>query len=432
MTSRHTTGLLSLRDHNETRAASPISDVLYRVAFGAIGWPWLLKSLWGGTQRSKYELMNRVSLGAGALPNLGSWKADTGFLHRIVDAVEELQPRVVVELGAGASTLVCAKAMQQNGQGKLFSFDQHADFVAATGEWLASEGVEAQIRCAPLTATIEGWPGRWYELDHLPDQIDLIIIDGPPWAVHPFVRGAAEILFKRLAPGGIILLDDAARPGERVVAKRWRRKWPEINFERENESSKGTLVGRKADGSNTLASSRPRFANDNARTIRWRRVAGLAALFASGWFANEWLGDFSTRASAASFVNEAQEAYSASQVRWEMTSQTEIIELNRREILDVTGINLPALPSGWTVLDAQLYPSDLGNSVMVSVKTPSGETISLFAAQAETTFGALPMMEADNGVAVAYWKEGQSAIGLVGELDSSRLLELAAVLSRDT
>lgn len=429
MTSRYTTGLLSLRDRDESRPDTAMSDVLYRVAFGAIGWPWLLYSLWGGTKRSKRALMDRVSLDPGALPNLGSWKADTGFLHRIVDAVEELQPRVVVELGAGASTLVCAKAMQKNGQGKLFSFDQHADFVTATGEWLAGEGVEAHIRCAPLTASIEGWPGRWYELGNVPEQIDLIIIDGPPWAVHPFVRGAAEVLFERLAPGGIILLDDAARPGERIVAHRWRSNWPDITFERAKGSSKGTLVGRKTGGNNSSFPSNPRFANDNGR-ISLRRVAGLAALFVSGWFANGLVGDFSTPASAASFVNEAQEAYNASQVRWKMASQVESIELDRREILDATGIDFPALPSGWSVLDAQLYPSDLGNSVMVSVKIPSGETISIFAAQAETSFGALPMMTADHGVSVAYWEEGPLAMGLVGELDSSRLLELAAALER--
>ena len=103
-------------------------------------------SLWGGTQKSKRALMERVALPEGALPNLGSWKADTGFLHRIVDAVEELQPRVVVELGAGATTLVCARAMERNGQGRLISFDQHSGFVEATRTWLAQEGVDADIR----------------------------------------------------------------------------------------------------------------------------------------------------------------------------------------------------------------------------------------------------------------------------------------------
>ena len=115
-----------------------------------------------------------------------------------------------------------------------------------------------------------------------------------------------------------------------------------------------------------------------------------------------------------------------------MASQIESIKLNRTEILDVTGIVLPPLPAEWTILDAQLYPSDLGNSVMVSLKTDSGETISLFAANADTSFGALPMMDAENGISVAYWEEGSMAVGLVGEVESSRLLELAAIIARQT
>ena len=79
----------------------------------------------------------------------------------------------------------------------------------------------------------------------MPERIDLIIIDGPPWTVHPLVRGAAERLFPRLSPGGIVLLDDAARPGERLVARRWRKRWPEIDFTLRKDGTKGTLIGSR-------------------------------------------------------------------------------------------------------------------------------------------------------------------------------------------
>jgi hypothetical protein len=69
------------------------------------------------------------------------------------------------------------------------------------------------------------------------------VIDGPPWTIHPYVRGAAESLFDRIAPGGVVMLDDGARPGERVVAARWRRRWPNFDFRLENSGTKGTLIG---------------------------------------------------------------------------------------------------------------------------------------------------------------------------------------------
>ncbi len=252
MTSRQRTGLLTRLDlarHQpaiQSQAPPPTSFWLHRLAFGAISWPWLLVSLWGGSRANRDRVASRLGLAPDALPHLGSWKADAGFLHRIIDAVETLRPATVVELGAGASSLVCAAALKANGGGRLISYDQHGDFVETTTRWLRDHDLHADIRHAPLGRQVPGWQGGWYHAENIPDQIDLIIIDGPPWTVHPLVRGAAESLFSRLAPGGIILLDDAARPGERIVARRWRLSWPGIRFSRLPGSSKGTLIGRKA------------------------------------------------------------------------------------------------------------------------------------------------------------------------------------------
>lgn len=223
--------------------AMPLIDRLHVIAFGAIGWPWLLRSLSGGKKRDKLRLLERIGLPADALPNLGSWKADTALLHRIVDTIERLRPTNVVELGAGASSLVTAKALALNGGGRLTSFDQHRDYVDATRAWIGEHGLAADLHHAPLVPAPGDWPGLWYDVHHLPERIDLLIIDGPPWAVHPFVRGAAETLFDRVPVGGVVLLDDAARPGERVVARRWRRQWPGFRFALDRSGTKGTLVG---------------------------------------------------------------------------------------------------------------------------------------------------------------------------------------------
>ena len=242
MTTKYATGLLP---RAQDGAAVPFADRLHVIAFGAIGWPWLLKSLSGGKRRDKRQLLARLGLPADALPNLGSWKADTALLNRIVDTIERLRPDTVVELGAGASTLVTAKALALNGGGRLVSFDQHGDFVDATRAWLAEHGLGADLRAADLVTPPGDWPGLWYDVHHLPERIDLLIIDGPPWTVHPYVRGAAETLFDRIPVGGTVLLDDAARPGERIVARRWRKLWPNFSFELDKRGTKGTLIGTR-------------------------------------------------------------------------------------------------------------------------------------------------------------------------------------------
>lgn len=213
------------------------------IAFALIQWPWLLRSLWGGRLTAKFALLDRLGLPRTALPHLGSWKADVGFLTQLADDIIRLCPDTVVEFGMGASTLIIAAALRKAGGGALISFDQHADFVAATRRWLAEHGLAADLRAAALVPAAK-WPGLWYRHGDLPEQIDLLVIDGPPWTIHPFTRGSADGLFDRIAPGGQIMLDDAARPGERMIAQRWRRNWPDFDW-RYIRGIKGTLIGAR-------------------------------------------------------------------------------------------------------------------------------------------------------------------------------------------
>ncbi|GGD48430.1 class I SAM-dependent methyltransferase [Erythrobacter arachoides] len=427
MTSRHTTQFRTLDDGEQSVAVPRRSwtDTAWRIGFGAIGWPWLAMSLWGGTKASKRALLKRVGLADDALPNLGSWKADTGFLHRIVDAVEELRPQVVVELGAGASTLVCARALALNGGGQLYSFDQHAGFVDATRNWLREEGASARLQHAPLRAEIPGWSGTWYDLPEVPAQIDLLIIDGPPWTVHPTIRGAAESLFDRLSPGAIVLLDDAARPGERIVARRWRSNWPQMRFERVSGSTKGTLVGHRLRSAEVLPF---RASRGSAPLAGWKRAAMVAAAFGAGWLAND-LGVSTQPASAANFIAEADASFDASEARRRMASQVDSALLDRTEIERATGIALPAVPSGWRVEDVQVFPSDLGVSVAVAFRTGEGESFSLFATRAETPAERLPLLTRQDGRSLAYWEEGPFAFALSGEMHAEAVLRQAAVLA---
>jgi predicted O-methyltransferase YrrM len=240
MTTRNVTGLLPRSDVGTRQL---YRDRLAVAAFALVQWPWLLKSLWGGPAREKATLLARLGLADDALPHLGSWKADTFFLHALVDRIAATRPQQVVELGCGASTLVLAQALKLNGEGALLSLDQHAGFVDATRAWLRDHGLSAEIRYAPLGPPPSFGPGLWYQTGSLPERIDLLVIDGPPWTLHPLVRGSADALFERIPVGGAVMLDDAARPGERLVAKRWAARWPGFRWERPVGATKGLLVG---------------------------------------------------------------------------------------------------------------------------------------------------------------------------------------------
>jgi predicted O-methyltransferase YrrM len=248
MTSRETTGLLPRGEGTlvvgwEGRS---VRDWATLLAFAPIQAPWLLKSLRGGTKAAKAALLDRLGLPHDALPNLGSWKADTGLLTLLVDHILAEKPKLVVEFGTGASTLIIARALQMAGGGTLISFEQHADFVEKTRAWLGDHGLSADLRAVPLHPAPGGWPGLWYDHGPLPGDIDLLLVDGPPWTIHPYTRGAAATLFGHIAPGGTIMLDDAARPGERIVARRWRKAWPDFTFRLWTGGTKGTLIGRRA------------------------------------------------------------------------------------------------------------------------------------------------------------------------------------------
>jgi predicted O-methyltransferase YrrM len=247
MTSREATSLLPRPGETLVSGADGRSaaDWIALLGLGAITWPWLLRGLDGGPSEAKQALLERLDLPSDALPNLGSWKADAGLLTLIAEHILAQRPKLVVEFGTGASTLVMARALQIAGGGTLISFEQHADFVEATRRWLADYGLQADLRAVPLHPSPEGWPGLWYAHGRLPHGIDMMLIDGPPWTIHPLTRGAAASLFDHIAPGGSVFLDDAARPGERLIARRWRKARPDFDFGLWKGGTKGTLIGTK-------------------------------------------------------------------------------------------------------------------------------------------------------------------------------------------
>jgi predicted O-methyltransferase YrrM len=157
------------------------------------------------------------------LPPLRKWAGSPDFLLVLARHVKRTTPRVIVECGSGASTLVLARMLQRNGSGHLYSLEHSAAYADATRTKLREYGLEqwATITHAPLV-------DKWYALPSaLPEKIDMLVIDGPPTETGPLARHpAGPRLLTRLSPGGSAFLDDALRDDEREVARRWRDEFP--------------------------------------------------------------------------------------------------------------------------------------------------------------------------------------------------------------
>ena len=147
--------------------------------------------------------------------------------------------RRVVEFGTGVSTILLSRLLTQRhpqGDFSLVGVEHDPDWAAWVTEQLDREGIGRGVVVihAPLLPHALAAPGlRWYDVDAVMagldrglrgDRIDLLLVDGPPAYRdgHGLARyPALPVLRDRLAPGASVVLDDAERPGEREVLRRW-------------------------------------------------------------------------------------------------------------------------------------------------------------------------------------------------------------------
>jgi len=149
--------------------------------------------------------------------------------------------RRVVELGSGISTVLLARLLCQRpplGGFRVAAVEHDVRWVQWVTEQLDREGTGSDVVVvhAPLAPHPRAEPGlSWYDDAALTaglrtalrgDPIDLLLVDGPPAysAGHALARyPALPVLRGWLAPDATVVLDDAERPGEQEVLRRWER-----------------------------------------------------------------------------------------------------------------------------------------------------------------------------------------------------------------
>jgi len=182
------------------------------------------------------------------LPQTRGWAASPDFLRTLMQHALSARPACTVECSSGISTLVLARCAQLVGVGRVHSLEHDPEFAEKTRQTLRAEGLEdfATVYDAPLVElSLPGWQGKWYAHGVLPADfaIDLLVVDGPPWFVGDLPRyPAVPVFHSQIAPGGIVLLDDAARPDEKVVVKRWLDEFNDLRSRLVPECEKGCVA----------------------------------------------------------------------------------------------------------------------------------------------------------------------------------------------
>jgi predicted O-methyltransferase YrrM len=188
------------------------------------------------------------------LPPMGRWAVSPDFARILVDVVLERTPGLVVELGSGVSTLLCAYCLEKNGTGAIVSVEHENEFVRATTENISKHRLDqfARVIHAPLRdITLRNRIYKWYDKDLLlpkiaSQKVDVLIVDGPPAKTGDEARyPAVPVLFDLLADEAIVLVDDAGRQEERATVRRWVRKFPILNLEYLRWTEKGTAILKK-------------------------------------------------------------------------------------------------------------------------------------------------------------------------------------------
>ena len=199
---------------------------------------------------SLFYLYSRLQLRK-SLPRMRGFAISPDFANLIVDHVLLEKPEVIVECGAGISTLINGYLLEQLGQGQVFALEHDGEFSRRTAAELGRHGLSAQASVihAPLQSfQIEGKTWKWYSekgWSELP-AIDFLIVDGPPAFLQAQARyPALPLLMEKLKPGAVVLVDDCVRQEDRQTVEQWIRQVPGWDLEWIRTEKMAALLRRR-------------------------------------------------------------------------------------------------------------------------------------------------------------------------------------------
>jgi Methyltransferase domain len=167
-----------------------------------------------------WQILSPLLVQGGYLPWTTGSMRPAGLVEVCNEIVHGDRTRIM-ECGTGVSTVLLARLLREREAGALTSLEHDPHWAALIEDQLRREHLDETARV--IHAPLHGDP-PWYRLDEMPDEIDLLIVDGPPAFEpgHGARRAPALAYFDgRLVLDAAVILDDVDRSGEQQVIATW-------------------------------------------------------------------------------------------------------------------------------------------------------------------------------------------------------------------
>ncbi len=148
-----------------------------------------------------------------------AWSADSEYLISCLEHARQA-PGPILECGSGLSTLLIGAVVQKTGN-LLCSLEHQKIWGNRLAKQLKRYRITSvHLHVRPLKDYADF---AWYQAPEVvtANKYTLVVCDGPPSATRGGRYGLIPVMKARLAPGCVILLDDAGRTHEQLIANRW-------------------------------------------------------------------------------------------------------------------------------------------------------------------------------------------------------------------
>jgi predicted O-methyltransferase YrrM len=173
-----------------------------------------------GPDADAWQILSPLLVRGGYLPWTTGSMRPAGLVEVCNEIVHGDRTRIL-ECGSGVSTVLLARLLHQRERGVLTSLEHDSHWATLIQDHLRQEHLDQIARV--VHAPLQGDP-PWYLPDDMPDEIDLLIIDGPPAFKPGHAAARAPALARlddNLVHDATVILDDIDRPGEQQTIATW-------------------------------------------------------------------------------------------------------------------------------------------------------------------------------------------------------------------